>query len=190
MRIRSRTLLPRTRTSIVAAANWWTWMPRSSVVATSSGIVARKRIRFGGQQAQANHDDRGVARAEPALPGARSDRRWSGLDVEEVGAVERDAREHGVVVRALDQVGKTALAGGEQQPPGEHDAADRRAGLGVGAVGRQLERLAECLVAMPGAEAAGEVRARATIALPACHDGLEQLGIAVSMARSTAPASR
>ena len=44
------------------------------------------------------------------------------------------------------------FTGREQQSPGEHHARDRRASLGVGSVWRQLERIAECLVAVAAAE--------------------------------------
>jgi hypothetical protein len=42
--------------------------------------TARKRIRFGGQHAQANHDERRVAAGEPPRTSALSDRRCSGFE--------------------------------------------------------------------------------------------------------------
>ena len=60
--------------------------------------------------------------------------------------------------RALDQVRVLVLAGGQQEPPAQHDRRDARAGLRVGAVGRQLEVIAERLVLVMRADSAGDVR--------------------------------
>ena len=70
----------------------------------------------------------------------------------------RDAGEEAVVERPLHLVGVARVAGGEEHPPVPLDGADRRARLGVGAVGRQLVRVAERLVGVARADPAGEVR--------------------------------
>ena len=67
---------------------------------------------------------------------------------------------------------------------------DRRAGLGVGAVGRQLERVAERLVPVAAAEPARQVGPGRDHVVPAPDDRVEQRPSPVSMATSTAPASR
>ena len=58
---------------------------------------------------------------------------------------------------------RTALAGREQQPPGRHEVGDRRAGLAVDEVGRQLVLVAERLALEAGADRAVEVHLLATI---------------------------
>ena len=93
-------------------------------------------------------------------------------------AVEREAGEEAVVERALEQVGVARLARGEQHPPVPLHRGDRRARLAVAAVGRQLVGVAERLVAVVGAEAAGQVGlAAGHVGPPALHRR-EQLGLA------------
>jgi hypothetical protein len=100
------------------------------------------------------------------------------VDVEELGTAGRHGRQDPVVDGALDRVGVARVPGGEQQPPGQHDARDRGARLGVGAVGRQLERVAERLVLVPAAHPAGEIGARAHQVQPATLDSGEQVVVA------------
>ena len=95
-----------------------------------------------------------------------------------MGTVEAETRQHGVVGGALDQVGEAALAGREQQPPREHDTADRGAGLGVCAVRRQLERVTECLVAVARPERTGEIGAGTDHGLPAGDRRIKELPVA------------
>ncbi len=100
------------------------------------------------------------------------------VHVEEVAPVERHARKDGVVQGALVVVGEARLAGREQQPERQHAARDRRAGLGVGPVGRQLVGVAEGLVAVPGPERAGQVGARRQHVVEAPQDGGQERRVA------------
>ena len=77
--------------------------------------------------------------------------------------------------RALDEVAVARQSLGEQQPPAEHDRRDRRAGLGVGAIRRQFEVVAERLVLVVRALAAGHVGAARDSVLPLSCEGGEQL---------------
>ena len=98
--------------------------------------------------------------------------------VEEPGAVERGRGRDDVVQRALGEVGVARVAGGEQQAPGEHHRRDAGARLRVRAVRRQLVVLAERLVAVPRAHAAGQVRAPRDRPLPLALDRGQQLVVA------------
>jgi hypothetical protein len=84
---------------------------------------------FGGQQAQENHSP-----------------------------VRRDRGAERVVEHPLHQVGVLGLARGQQQPPAPVEARDGRAGLVVGAIGRQLVRVPKRLAVVPGADAPGQGR--------------------------------
>ena len=127
---------------ISPVAYWWTWTPPSSVVARYCG------------QLEGPHEVRRAARARvPRRPlaGARIGRdpvrpSLERVDVEEPRPVGGDPGQDAVEDRPLDDVGAVGVAGREEQAPGEHDAGDRRARLGVGLVGRQLVRVAERLV--------------------------------------------
>ena len=70
------------------------------------------------------------------------------------------------------------VALGEQQPPAEHDRCHARAGLGVGAIGRQLPVVAERLVLVVRALPAGDVRAARDRVVPLAREGVEQLVVA------------
>ena len=98
--------------------------------------------------------------------------------VRERHAVEADAREHPVEDRSLEDVRVRGIAGGEQETPGQHDARDGGARFGVGTVGRQFERVAERLVAVAAADAAGQVAAGRHHVASAPKDRLEQLLVA------------
>jgi hypothetical protein len=100
------------------------------------------------------------------------------VDVEEARAVERDAGQNAVVDRTLDNVRVLWIAGRQQQPPAEHHAGDRGTRLGVRAVGRQLERVAEGLVAVAAAQAAGEVGAGGDHVAPSAADRIKQALVA------------
>ena len=78
----------------------------------------------------------------------------------------------------VDDVAVAQVAGREQQPVGEHDGGDAGAGLGVGAVRRQHEVVAERLVEVAGAHAAGDVRPAGERAVELPDDGGEQLVVA------------
>ena len=98
---------------------WWTWRPEASTVAISCSTDDRVRIRLGGQQAQGYHGSPAGRRARGGTAAPALER----VDVEELGAVERQAGQHAVEQRPLDGVGEARLARGQQQPPGEHHAA-------------------------------------------------------------------
>jgi hypothetical protein len=100
------------------------------------------------------------------------------VDVEEPPALEGDGGPEAVVEHAFHVVRVLRVAGGEQQPPAPLEAGDGRAGLVVGAVGRQLEPVAEALVHVPGPVAAGQVRLGRHHVVPAAHRGLEQFAVA------------
>ena len=70
------------------------------------------------------------------------------------------------------------VAGREEQPPGQHHARDRRAGLVVGDVRRKLERVPERLVPMAAADAPGQVPPGLDHVIPAPAYGVEQLPVA------------
>jgi hypothetical protein len=72
-----------------------------------------------------------------------------GVGIEEGPPVVSDRRCHHVVEHPLDHVGVGTVAGGQQQPPGQHDRRDAGTGLRVRPVRRQHEILAERLVGMP-----------------------------------------
>ena len=115
--------------------------------------------------------------------------------VQRVGVVERRAvwRGRGGDRRCTGCVRsgrRTAVAGGEQQPPGEHHRADAGAGLGVGAVGRQLPIVAEPSSWWCGALAAGQIGAACDRASPTGRQRGEQIVVTVSTATSTAPEAR
>lgn len=140
-----------------------------------------------GNRGEEAHEVRRTAGA--GIPGASSRaRRPAGFgvgtaaDVERVGVeepapVQRQAGEQPVQAGALDEIGEARLPGGEQQPPGEHHAGDRRTGFRVGGVGRQLVCIAEGLVPLACAEAAGEVGARCDHRFPTPDDRREQLPV-------------
>ena len=67
------------------------------------------------------------------------------VDVEELGAVDRHAALHVVVEGALHDVGVGAVQLDLEHPAREEDHADGGTGLGVGAVGREVEGLSELL---------------------------------------------
>ncbi len=100
------------------------------------------------------------------------------VHVEEPLPLGGDRGGEAVVEHALDVVRVLRVAGGEQQPPAPLDAGDRGAGLVVGAVGRQLEPVAEALVGVPGAVAAGEVGLGRHHVVPAADRGLQQRAVA------------
>ena len=97
------------------------------------------------------------------------------VGVEEVRAVERGRAGDHVVQRAFHLVGVPRLAGGQQHPPVPLEARDRGAGLAVRPVGRQLVRVAERLVAVPGALRAGHVGLGAERVVPQPARGGQQL---------------
>ncbi len=70
------------------------------------------------------------------------------------------------------------VAGGQQQSPAQHDRGDAGARLGVRPVGRQLEVVAECLVLVVCAHAAGQVCPAGHGVLPLPADRLQQLVVA------------
>ena len=100
------------------------------------------------------------------------------VGVEEMPAVGSRGGGHDVVQRALDDVGEAGLAGGEQQSPGEHHRADAGARLGVGAVRREHEVIAERLARVQRAHPAGQVGAPGDRRLPLPDHGAEQLVVA------------
>ena len=122
---------------------------------------------FGGQQATGFHVCAPVRLA-----------RMQRVDVEELRAVERDARQETVVERALDQVGEAALAGDQKQAPVPHHARDRRARLAVRAIGRQLVRIADRLAGVARSDAAGQVHLRRGHVLPLGQRRGQQLAVA------------
>ena len=73
---------------------------------------------------------------------------------------------------------KRAWPVASQQPPGEHHAADGGAGLGIGAIGWQLERVAERFAVMASPQRTREVRARGDHVIPAPNHGVQQRRIA------------
>ena len=93
-----------------------------------------------GQHDTSNHgarsDDDARRHASSVAGTVAGDPLVQGVGVEERAAVCVGRGGDDVVQRALDEVGVRGVAGGEQQPPREHDRADAGAGLGVGAVGR------------------------------------------------------
>ena len=141
---------------------------------------------------RARHVGRAAGDVEPRRAQARGGARVLGVrvrrlarhalvqrvGVEEAAAVERRRGGDDVEERPLGEVGVAHVAGGQQQPPRELDGGDAGAGLRVGAVGRQLEVLAEGLVGVARAHAAGQVGAPLDRALPLAHDRLQQLGVA------------
>ena len=148
----------------------------------------------GGEQA---HDVRRAAgAAEPDAPAARVVllevilTALQRVHVEEPVAGGGDRGGEAVVEHALHVVGVLRVAGGEQQPPAPVEAGDRRAGLVVRAVGRQLEPVAEPLVLVPRAVPAGQVRLGGDHVGPAADRGGEQFASPVSTATSVTPASR
>ena len=98
--------------------------------------------------------------------------------VGEPAAIERAAGEDRVVQGPLDAVGVARIARRKQQPPAEHHARDRRAGLVVGDVRGQLERVPECLVAVAAADPPGQVHPGLDHVVPAPAHGIEQLLVA------------
>jgi hypothetical protein len=100
------------------------------------------------------------------------------VDVEEPLALGGDGSPEAVVEHAFHVVRVLRVAGGEQQPPAPLEAGDGRAGLVVGAVGGQLEPVAEALVRVPGPVAAGQVRLGRHHVIPAVQRRLEQLAVA------------
>ena len=109
------------------------------------------------------------------VPGATLVQR---VRVVERRAVVRRRRRHHVVEGALDQVGVARLPLGEQQAPGEHDRADAGARLGVRAVRRQHEVVAERLVHVVRPLPARDVRAASDGVLPLGGQRGEQLCVA------------
>ncbi len=97
-----------------------------------------------------------------------------GVRVEECRALDRQRGRHDVEQVALDEVGVAGGALREQQPPAEHDRRDRRARLGVGPVGREDPVVAERLVLVVRAHAAGEVGAAGDRVLPLRDQRREQ----------------
>ena len=79
------------------------------------------------------------------------------VDVEKSAAVEREAGQDVVIQRALQHVGVFTPQFQFEHPPRAQHHADGGAGLGVGAVGRQIEGFAELLAVRLAAHAADEV---------------------------------
>ena len=98
-----------------------------------------------------------------------------GVGVEEGPPVRARGGGDDVVRRALDQVGVPHVTGCQEQSPRHHRRRDPRTGLAVGAVRRQLPVLAEPLVLVPAAHAAGQVGPPGHGALPLPDDGIDQL---------------
>ena len=157
-------------------AYWWICRPPESRVAMRSGTVATNRMRFGGQQLQGYQAIRSVV-AAPSRTMTLPVRRCNGLEYVEPAAVERQSRQHGIAPRPLDRVREPRLACCEEQAPGQHRAPDGRTGFRVRPIRRQLEGLAERLVAMTRPEGAGEVGERRVHRLPALDGGGKQLAI-------------
>ena len=100
------------------------------------------------------------------------------IDVEVLGALERDPREEAVVEHPLDGIGVQRLTGGEEHPPSPLDAADRRTGFGVRAVRGQLVLVAERLALPTRTETAGDVGLRRPHVLELPFQRVEQVGVA------------
>ena len=126
------------------------------------------------QRGEQAHDVRRAAGDGVPAVAALAASRLQRVRVEERPAVEREAREEAVVERPLEQVGEAALARHEQQPPVPHDAGDGRAGLAVGAVGRQLVGIADRLVVVARADPAGQVGLRRGQVVPLPQHRREQ----------------
>ncbi len=97
--------------------------------------------------------------------------------VGEPAAIERTAAEHRVVHRPLDPVGIALVARREEQPPAQHHAGDGRAGLVIGDVWGQLERVPERLVPVAAADAPGQVHPGLDHVVPAPAHRVEQLPV-------------
>ena len=94
--------------------------------APGSSVVARYlRPELEGPHEVRRAAGAGVPRLRSPVPGSAGDPVRAPLervDVEEAGPVARDTRQHAVEHRPLDRVGAGRVAGGEQEPPGEHHA--------------------------------------------------------------------
>ena len=147
-------------------------------VAGGRGQVVLER----GQQA---HDVRRAAgAAEPGPPPSRVvllevvRAALQRVHVEEALPVGGHRGAEPVVEHAFHVIRVLGVAGGQQQPPGPVETGDRGAGLVVRAVRRQLEPVAEALVDVPRAVAAGEVRLGGHHVVPAAQRGLQQRAVA------------
>ena len=166
MSTRRRTGPPATSARSSAPAYWWT---RIRAVGRREVLLPRAE--------EAHHVRRAARAGEPrlALAGPLVRRGAVRAPLERVDVEERrprlgHARQDAVVDGPLDEVRAGRVAGRQQQPPGEHHARDRRAGLRVGQVRRQLVRVAERLVVVAAAETAGQVRPRLDHVVPAGQD--------------------
>ena len=132
-------------------------------------------MRFGGQHAHGNQGERSVT---PSSSATRCVRRWRGFSYEKDTPSSPTPPSTPLKIVRSSDVGVCRVAGGEQQSPRQHDARDRGARFRVRTVGRQLERVAERLVAVAAADAAGEVAPRRDHVAPSAEDRIEQLVVA------------
>jgi len=100
-----------------------------------------------------------------------------GVGVEPGVAGVGDRSGDDVVQGPLDVVGVGRLRSGEQQPPAEHRRSDGRAGLRVGAVGRQLPVVAEPLVLVARTLPTRDVGAPGDRPVPLAPQRIEQCGV-------------
>jgi hypothetical protein len=141
-----------------------------------SRVARRRQVVV--QRGEEAHDVRRAAGDGVPAVAALAVARLQRVHVEERPAVEREARQEAVVERPLEQVGEAALARHEEQPPVPHDVGDRCAGLAVGAVRRQLIRLANRLAVMARADSAGQVRLGRDDVVPLVENRRQQLLVA------------
>ena len=100
------------------------------------------------------------------------------VHVEVPVAAQRDAGQHGVVERPLDEVGVARLPRGQQHAPAPHDAGDRATRLAVGQVVRQVVGLPERLGEVAGADPAGDVELAADHVVPLPGQRLQECRLA------------
>ncbi len=98
--------------------------------------------------------------------------------VEEARAVGGEPHGVGVDEHGLERVEEAGLAGGEEEAPGPLHHGDGRAGLAVGALARQLVRVADGLVRVAAAEPARHVEAGAHGVVEQADGGGEQIRVA------------
>src|SRR5699024_12108101 len=97
-------------------------------------VEAREGAHDVGRTASAVEPSATAVSDGPALVRLRSLAQLQGVDVEILGAGQRDPGKERIEQQPLDRIGVLRLAGSEQQSPGPLDRADRRAGFGIATV--------------------------------------------------------
>jgi len=136
------------------------------------------RATLGGQQAQPTR----------ASDGARP--RSRGIDIEETGAVERDARQHAVVEGSLINVREPRVAVEQGEPVVPLGEGDRGAGFLIGGEVRQIVVLGESFVARARTDAPVMYILRSVVLRQTRFSIFNSAASPVSAATSVAPLSK